>query len=1022
MMKSPRRLATALVCFLSAASAFSDETARFDVVIVGGTPGGIMAAVATARGGHSAVILDRNRHIGGLPANGLGATDIQTRGATAGLFLEFVGRIKRHYLDTYGPDSPQVKDCSDGYHFEPSVAEKIFEQMLAEHQDKITVLPRRQFDAKPENVTLVHGAITQITVTHRDTREIERYAGKVFLDATYEGDLAAAAGVPFRIGREAHDELNEPMAGRLYKHWGGQVGPGSTGEADQAVQAYNFRLCLTRNPDDMVPIPKPESYNRDEYVSLIDDVKLGRTTREGNQFGGEMDFQGIGRVVNMVKLPNEKTDANNQHAAFISTDLPEENWPWPTADWQWRDRYAQRLRDYTLGLLWFAQHEPELPDEFRRRCLAWGLAKSEYVDNGHFPRQVYVREGRRIEGEYLFTAHDALSKRFSPEHAASITASHYALDSHAVRKREPGRVHLDGFFSYPTRPYSVPYGVIVPKKVDGLLIPVPVSGTHVGFSTLRMEPCWMALGQAAGTAACLAIEQRVPPRKIDVAELQRRLLAQGAVLVYFQDARPGDAHFKALQYFALRGFFPSSHWQAKLDDPVAPGTASDWIQQAGVGQPPAYLPGKTTRGQLLDMLFEFKQSDHDQPTSTWKRVSLPDVGKPGAAGVLDLANGDTIAIVNRDAPDPFAELDQGDFCCGRDGRKDYLWCIRGAKAMQFDGKPLASPPFARQETFIGYRFPPLPCRLLITTGENQHFVVNVLAIPETGGAILEYRRADPTEVPNAPPAKSYPPIEPSMIRPDGLIESRVLMDEFGNLLADAAAARKQAGDPMPEGWDTPQFLPKMIEEFKQRDPKLFLVTVEQEKRLEKAEVDEIAICRQFAGTMLVLDDFNADLPWLCIYVLRQFDAGWLRGARLELAARLILTPIAKQLDELDGDRMKGTEERIRLLRQLELRKRTNQRQQAEAAITTLSRALETYRLDIGEYPRTAQGLGALVEPPANFPEAGKWSGPYVRGPLPMDPWEAPYRYLAPGKRNPEGFDLWSAGPDGINGTQDDVTN
>lgn len=579
---------------------------RFDVVIIGGAPGGITAAIAAARGGRAAVILDRNRHIGGLPANGLGATDIATRGATGGLFLEFIERVKRHYVDAYGPDSQQVKDCSDGYHFEPSVAEMVFQRMLTEQAGRITVRRRRQFDARAENVVLQRGRLRRITVTNRDTRAVEHYSGEVFIDATYEGDLAAAAGVPFRIGREAQQQYNEPMAGVLYKYWAGPPGPGSTGEGDDAVQAYNFRLCLTRNPDHMTPIPKPAGYDRREYASLVDDVKLGRTTRVDNARGGEMDFDGIGRVVNMVKIPNGKTDANNQHAGLISTDLPEENWRWPTADWAWRDRFARRLRGYTLGLLWFAQHDGELPEQFRRRCLAWGLASSEYADNGHFPRQVYVREGRRIEGEYLFTAHDALSKRGSAEHRTSITASHYSLDSHAVRKRRPGRVHLDGFFSYPTRPYSVPYGVIVPQRVDGLLTPVPVSGTHIGFSTLRMEPCWMALGQAAGTAACISIEDGLPPRKIDVVKLQRRLLRQGAVLIYFRDAGPGDEHYEVLQHFALKGFYGASQWQAKLGEVVPEDVAADWIRRAGVGRPKEYRPGQTTRGELLDALYRRK--------------------------------------------------------------------------------------------------------------------------------------------------------------------------------------------------------------------------------------------------------------------------------------------------------------------------------------------------------------------------------------------------------------------------------
>ncbi len=497
------------------------ETKTYDVVIVGGTPGGIMAAIAAARGGRTAVILERTRHVGGLPANGLGATDIATRGATGGLFAEFVGRIHTHYVETYGANSPQAKDSSDGYHFEPSVAEKIFKGLLAEHP-RVTVLLMRQFDALPENVQLNQGQLTHIDVLDRQSGRRERFQGKVFIDATYEGDLAAAGGVPYRLGRESYDEYKEPRAGQLYVEWRGPVGPGSTGMGDNAVQSYNYRLPLTRRRDNQVPIMKPKNYNRAEYVSLIDDVRLNRVPAPAGARRGEIAFDGIGRIVNMVVLPNGKTDANNQHAAFLSTDLPEENWPWPTSSWEWRDRFAERQRDYTLGLLWFVQNDPELPEDFRQRTREWGLSKDEYIDNDHFPRQVYVREGRRIVGEHLFTAHDALPVKDDlrpPLYANSITASHYALDSHAVRKREPGRVHLDGFFSYVSKPYTVPYGVMLPQKVDNLLTPVPVSGTHIGFSTLRMEPCWMALGQAAGVAASLSVEAGVPVRKVNVEQL-----------------------------------------------------------------------------------------------------------------------------------------------------------------------------------------------------------------------------------------------------------------------------------------------------------------------------------------------------------------------------------------------------------------------------------------------------------------------------------------------------------------------
>jgi len=586
---------TLLFC-LRSAHAF--DIPEYDVVIVGGTPGGIMAGIGAARLGKTVVLLDRTGHIGGLPSNGLGATDIATRGGTGGLFLEFVTRIKKYYVDKYGADSEQAKVASDGYHFESSVAEKIFEQMLAE-QPKIKVLKMRQFDAKPDNVRIENGAVSIIRVINRETREGEYYKGKVFIDATYEGDLAAAAGAPWRTRREGKKEYNEPLAGRVYKLWGSKpddVGEGSTFEGDDTIQAFNYRLCLTTRDDNKVPIEKPAKYNRDEFVSLIDDVKLNR---RAGPVRAEHAANGIGFIVNMVMLPNGKTDANNQHLAFLSTDLPEENWPWPNSDWSWRDAFAQRLREYNLGLIWFAQNDPELPEAFRTECKKWGLAKDEYTDNGNFPRQVYVREGRRIEGEHLFTAHDALPKTTNgrpPLYANSVTASHYALDSHAIHKREPNRVHLDGFLSHPTRPYTVPYGIMVPKKVEQLLTPVPVSGTHIGFSTLRMEPCWMALGQAAGVAAAQSIQSGKPVRTLDMEALQAELLKQGAILIYVKDVPPTHANFEAVQFFGLRGFVPE--WEFKPDAAIDDATLANWLKWSGVT-----TEKKATRGETIQALY-----------------------------------------------------------------------------------------------------------------------------------------------------------------------------------------------------------------------------------------------------------------------------------------------------------------------------------------------------------------------------------------------------------------------------------
>lgn len=599
----------------------------YDLVIIGGNPGGIMAAISAAKLGQTSVILERTEYIGGLPANGLGATDIATRNATTGLFKDFVNRVYQYYVSTYGEKSSQVQLCSNGYHFEPSVATTVFQDMIAEHKDKITILTMRQFDSDPNNLIIKDNRIRKIIVTNRITGDKEIYEGSVFLDATYEGDLGAAAGVPFRVGREGKDEFNEPGAGRVYKYWGGIEGEGSTFQGDNAVQAYNYRLCLTNNPKNRVLFQKPKNYNREEYASIINDVWTGRNTdkamqsitqkmmeenkisiQKGNESKLPGDKWGIAKATNIVHLPNMKSDANNQHGVFVSTDLPEENWPWPTSSWEWRDKFAKRLREYTEGLFYFIQNDPELPDQFIQNTREWGLAKDEYTDNGNFPRQVYVREGRRFEGLYFFTAHDALPVSLGsrpPIHQQSITASHYALDSHAVRKREEGRIHLDGFLSYPTAVYTVPFGVMVPKSVDNLLLPVPVSGSHIGFSTLRMEPCWMAIGQAAGITASISIQDKVKVQNINIQKLQDYLIDQNATLIYYKDVNVSSEDFRMVQYMGLKGYLPD--WEACLNEPIDKETFNAWMKLSGMNLD--YTSEKVTRKDILYKIYQFLRSN-----------------------------------------------------------------------------------------------------------------------------------------------------------------------------------------------------------------------------------------------------------------------------------------------------------------------------------------------------------------------------------------------------------------------------
>lgn len=560
------------------------ETIQADVVVVQATPGGIAAALAAARQGSRVVLTESTEHPGGLMSNGLGVTDIQTRAAIGGIFKEYIAAVRAHYVETYGPNSPQVKDSNDGYHFEPHVAQQIFDRLLAA-ESRITVLKNHAVVRAEKK----DGRVTAVTV--KDTRGggTRRLEAPVFIDATYEGDLAALAGVKFRLGREARRETAEPYAGVLYMSYQTkEVYPGTTGAGDRLVQAYNYRVCLTDRPDLRVLPEKPAGYRREEFTSLVKDLRRGYLKHFAPTAGDPV------AVFNVIRIPNGKSDTNNHHNCLLSTDLPEENTDYPNATPEARERFCRRQRDYILGLLWFCQNDPELPTEFREEARRWGLARDEYQDNDHFPRQIYVREGRRIEGEYVFSALDCTLEPDAERariHPDAITAAHYQIDSHATRKREDtgkfeGRDCLEGFLGigHLTYPYDVPYGVMVPKGVEGLLVPVACSATHMGFGTLRMEPCWMALGQAAGTAAHLALRRRdrdgapTPLKRVPLAELQRRLLADRAVLVYFRDVPETHSAARAVQFWAARGFFTS--YDARPDAAVTRGQAAVWLARA----------------------------------------------------------------------------------------------------------------------------------------------------------------------------------------------------------------------------------------------------------------------------------------------------------------------------------------------------------------------------------------------------------------------------------------------------------
>lgn len=541
---------------------------QVDVVIYGATPAGIGAAIAAARRGRQTLLLEPSAYIGGLMTSGLGETDIRSVDSSGSIFGEFLALIYEDYVQRYGEQSEQVRMCNRGLRFEPSVAKRVMWKLLRSTPGLEVVCSRELYAVWRKDEMIDCIGVTSVEDGAQMTIEAKQY-----IDATYEGDLAAMSGVPYELGRESRDVWNEELAGKLYcEYRTKEIMTGSTGEGDGLLQAYNFRLCMTRNPDNRVPFTKPEGYNREEYVSLLDDMATGRIVS-------------YGEVIKLSRIPNGKTDTNNHHNCSCSTDLPGENLDYPEGDRATRKRIALRHKRYIQGLLWFLQDDPAVPESIRAEGREWGYAADEFEDSDHFPPQLYVREARRIEGRYVFTENDArlapgLDR--SPIHFDSIATGDYAIDSHATRKREAiGQNRaLEGFLGFTklTEVYQIPLGVIVPETVNNLTVPVAVSATHMGFGTIRMEPFWMQIGFAAGIAADLCQSGGTSVQEIDVDRLQDELIASRQVITYFRDVPAAHPAHQALQYFGTKGYFTG--YSAEPDAPCTVADASLWIARA----------------------------------------------------------------------------------------------------------------------------------------------------------------------------------------------------------------------------------------------------------------------------------------------------------------------------------------------------------------------------------------------------------------------------------------------------------
>jgi hypothetical protein len=544
---------TLLTFLLTVSTAFSAEQA--DVVVVAATPSGVAAAVAAARSGASVILLEEKSHVGGIVSAGLTNTDLHRKAAVGGLFAEFVQRVHEHYVKTYGENSEQVKVCQGGHMFEAKVAEKVFRNMLAGEKN-IRLIERHRVVAarvvgkdgverEAERGQRWDGTQPQdfgptvklVSVTAEDLAQPGtklEFRAKTFVDATYEGDLAALAGVPYRVGRESRETFGERHAGKIYLRFKDvNPLPGSTGEADDGIQAFCFRIHVTSDLANAAPVEKPTAFNRDDYRAMLDDMRSGRVTE-------------LKKLMHFFPMPNGKFELNNAHPSgdtgvpSESFDLAEENWKWPEADAAERERIFQRYWSHAEGYLWLLQNDSEVPQAIREEARRYGFPKDEFTDNRHRPHHIYVRQGRRIWGEYNFTQRDAaLDKatglpRRKPD---GIAVAEFGFDSHSVHKYDPAYPGVrEGYIFIEHQPLQLPYRILVPKCVDGLLVPVACSASHVGYQTIRMEPVFMALGEACGIAAKTAADAKVEVRAVNVPAVQKEIIKRGGVILY--EAQP----------------------------------------------------------------------------------------------------------------------------------------------------------------------------------------------------------------------------------------------------------------------------------------------------------------------------------------------------------------------------------------------------------------------------------------------------------------------------------------------------
>lgn len=546
-----QRILLGLLAAATLAAAYGAEPV-YDVVIYGGTSGGVAAAVQARRMGRSAVLIEPSQRLGGLTSGGLGQTDIGNKAAIGGLARQFYQIVRNHYQNPAAwkwqsaaeyRDSGQTRTARGEdamWTFEPGVALRIYQDWVRENRVELALGERLERQTGVAMTRSIPWRILSIRMESGRT-----FRGRMFIDATYEGDLMAAANVSYTVGREANGQYDETLNGvqtrqaRYHQFAKGvdayvvpgkresgllpfldPTGPGEEGTGDRRVQAYCLRMCLTDHPENRIPFAKPAGYNPLWYELLLRNFEAGENGMPWINSG----------------MPNRKTDTNNRTG--FSTDFIGQNYSYPEASYAERERIGAQHRLYQQGLMWTLAHSPRIPDKIRNEVARWGLCRDEFVEGHGWQDQLYVREARRMVGDYVLTQHNCQGRAIAED---PVGLAAYGIDSHHVQRyvdaaghvRNEGDVEVGGF-----PPYPISYRSIVPKAREcaNLLVPVCLSASHIAFGSIRMEPVFMVLGQSAATAAVQAIEQDTPVQQIDYNQLRKRLEADEQILVWTKPA------------------------------------------------------------------------------------------------------------------------------------------------------------------------------------------------------------------------------------------------------------------------------------------------------------------------------------------------------------------------------------------------------------------------------------------------------------------------------------------------------